>query len=248
MEKFKNLFFQHFDKMAIALAFGLFLYAISDFYKSSKPSGSIEKIQEFSSNIENNIRTSKAPEPVKLSDSTELENTFARIEKQIDDTEEEEVPVVIVRGSGLHDVPFEPGQTDIIYKGGTPDKALITIIKIEKEDVFEQSFAIKIGEKIGENAPVIGNKVTDFMTGCTLIGIISDAKKELNMQKKVAKVNENGEYDGTETKFEPYFVNSMKIKYRNERLGGKEKELWLGDTANLGTITALINADDSSKK
>lgn len=244
MDKFKTLFFQYFDKLAIVIAIGLLVYSCYNFYKSTKVEDSIKKVKEFTPVIENNLRSIKAPEPTELNYALNLKSSFSKIpENELVKTAKRYKPIAknIEHPDITISDAFHPGNTEILFKGATYDKALIHIIKNEAGVLIEQSFIARLGETIGGHEPVKGNKLIDFMTGCTLLEVISDVKKRLTTTKKIVNLNENGEFIGTEMRDEPYYIDSTKIKYKNDRLKGKIQELWLGETVNIGTITTLLN-------
>ncbi len=249
MKKLKILLLQYFDKIAIVIAIALFSYSGLSLYRSFTVSDSIKKIQEYSPVIENNIRTAKVPVPLKQDYTMAIRSEFNKISEEKMTTIVKRSNTVRVKTERTSFSPeeFVAGVTEITFKGGTPDKALIVIKKKEADTLFEQSFVTKPGEVIGANEPVGEKKTTNFLTGCTLLEIINNAKRTLTTKKMLVNVNENGDFISTQTRSEPYKINSIKIKYQNDRLNGEIKELWLGDTANLGTITMLTNTNSSEQ-
>lgn len=256
MEKFKVIALQYFDKIAIGLAILLISYSIFSLYTNLKKEDSIKKIEEFSDIIERNIKIGKPSEIVELDYAMKLEKMFDNIPLPKDiktaqpyrpkDREKQtavisDYPKPSPGSSGM----FEPGDTEIVYKGGTPEKAIIVIRKTGSEDgnVIEQGFFILPGEKIGENDPINGKKQIDFMTGCTLLDIVTDAKKTLNTNKLLVDLNDKGEFISTSFESDHYEITTMKIVYKNVRLYGDIKELLLGSTANIGTITPLLDSE-----
>ena len=249
MEKFKIFFLQYFDKIAIAIAFALLAYSGFCLYKSLSVSDSIKKIQEYSPILENNIKTAKVPTSTALNYATIIKSEFMHIPKDKMEKIQSRRKTIIVKlkVAPITKKEFVPGLTEILFKGGTPDKALIVIKKKEQDKLFEQSFVTRIGEAIGANEPVGEKKLTDFLTGCTLIDIVHNAKKTLSTQHKFIKVNDVGEFVSTQTESVPYQISSIKIKYQNDRLNGAIKDLWLGQTANLGTVTPLLETNNTKK-
>ena len=86
------------------------------------------------------------------------------------------------------------------------------------------------------------------MTGCTLLEINTNAKKQLSTNKMSVNLNENGEFVNTSFNPEPYFITTVKIKYKNERLLGEIQDLWLGATSNIGTVTYLLEQQAALNK
>lgn len=259
MGKFKVIIIQYFDKLAIGLAISLLSYSLFTLFTNLQKEDLIKKIEEFSPIIERNISHGKPPETVPLDYAMKLGKMFTDIPSPLPIETKQPYEPIDTKKQGLvtrdelqtdHDrlTPgsqemFEPGDTEIVYKGGTPEKAIIVIRKTSPEIGIEQSFIMLPGEKIGENNPINGKKQTDFMTGCTLLDIVTDAKKTLNANKMLVNLNDKGEFAGTAIKSDPYEITTMKIVYKNDRLFGDIKELLLGSTANIGTITYLLEPE-----
>ena len=258
MENIKFFFLNFFDKIAIGLAILLFAFSGFNLFTNLQKDNSVNKIKEYSPVIERNMRLGKPPEMLKANYALRLENIFndvptptdimvkkyVNVEKPIFTTEykqdQQEQPQT--------QKEFEPGDTEIVFKGGTYEKAMILIRKTSQEYVLEQSFIILPGEKIGENKPINSKKQIDFMTGCTLLDIITNAKKTISSNKTVVNLDDKGDFVNTALEPDPYKITTMKITYKNERLGGAIKELFAGSTANIGTITPLLEPAPNTNK
>ncbi|MGR3319746.1 MAG: hypothetical protein ACUZ8O_14865 [Candidatus Anammoxibacter sp.] len=255
MEKFKSIFFLYFDKIAIGFAILVFSYSIFNFFSNIRKEDSVKKINELSPIIERNVRQGKPEEIAELDYATKLEGMFDNIPLPVDINRsyKRKAPIVEKPDYGLSvrqpQDGFEPGDTEIIYKGGTSQKAIIVIKKSTGEYELEQSFIVLSGETIGEYKPLNDKKrIEDFMTGCTLLHIISDAKKSINSSKILVNLDDKGEFVNTTLESDPYKITTMKIIYKNERLGGVVKELLLGNSVNIGTVTPLLASEQTTNE
>ncbi|MGR3177542.1 MAG: hypothetical protein ACUZ8E_05760 [Candidatus Anammoxibacter sp.] len=252
MEKIKDIFFLYFDKIAIGFAVLVFSYSIFNFFTNIGKDDAVKKIEEFSPIVERNVKRGEPDEITELDYAMRLEGMFDNIplpvDIEINKPYKRKAPEKPSSDPGLRvtqqQTGFEPGDTEIVYKGGTAQKAIIIIKKSTEEYELEQSFIILPGEKIGEYKPLNDKKrVEDFMTGCTLLSIEIDAKKSINSSKILVNLDDKGEFINTSLKSDPYRITTMKIIYKNERLGGAIKELLLGASANIGTVTPLLEPE-----
>ncbi len=238
MDKLKNFLLQYFDKIAIFLAVAVIGYAIYGYKENSTKEESITKIEDSFPVIERNFKLGKQPEPEPLNYVAKIEKNFREMPEPPRMQFEAPMPPDSERMA-----EFAPGDTEIIFKGGTREKAIVLIRKTTGEMVIEQNFFIRPGDGIGVNKPIIGEKLIDYMTGCSLLEIIDYAKKALNANKIKVNLNENGEFVSSSNISEPYYVKTMKIRFKNDRLDGREQEALLGDIVNIGTITPLLKAN-----
>ena len=119
--------------------------------------------------------------------------------------------------------------TKIDFKGVTGDLVLINVRRKIGEQWHEHGFPIKAGEQIGAEK-VIGGKKINFTTNCMLQTIIDKAQKPVTIMKKIAILNEEGEFVGTKmVPGETFMKSTSKIVYKDDQ--GSTKELWLGQTA-----------------
>lgn len=260
MQRLKELILQYFDKIALGVAIMLLSYAIFSFYANYIEDESVKKINEYSPIIERYFKQSKPPDGLELNYIGRMEKAFETLPTPLPlkiihpykPTEAEEFLSETDIKARFHTTgvgpkseaqrEFIPGDTEIVYKGGTPYKALIVIRKGGQENVIEQGFITAPGEIIGANDPINGKRVIDFKTGCTLMEIIPNAKKKLFTNKRLVKLDEKGEFIGALIEQEPYYISTMKIVYENKRTGSTD-ELWLGSTINIGTITPLLKTE-----
>lgn len=139
---------------------------------------------------------------------------------------------------------FVPGDTEIIFKGGTHEMAIITVKKSTAEMDIEQSFSVLPGEIIGGSGLLTGKRGVTFMTGCTLQEITVDAEKVLSSNKILVNVDDSGQLTDTTVSPDPITISTMKIIYKNKRFAADDaQELLLGESANIGTVTALIGRE-----
>ncbi|MGR3218733.1 MAG: hypothetical protein ACUZ8H_02805 [Candidatus Anammoxibacter sp.] len=258
MEKIKDIFLLYFDKIAIGFAVLVFLYSIFNFLTNIVKDDAVKRIEEFSPVVERNIRQGKPEEITELDYAIKLARMFDNIPLPVDINVNTSKPGTPAERTWPYDYglpvqqsqnEFEPGDTEIIYKGGTSQKAIIIIKKSTEEYELEQSFIILPGEKIGEYKPLNDKKrIEDFMTGCTLLQIITDAKKSINSSNILVNLDDKGEFINTTLKSDPYEITTMKIIYKNERLGGAIKELLVGASANIGTVTPLLEHEQPASE
>lgn len=260
MQRLKELILQYFDKISLGVAIMLLSYAIFSFYANYIEEESVKKIREYSPVVERYFKQSKPPGILELNYMARMEkafetlpapstvkiiHTYKPIETQefLSETDTKaQFPFTGIVSKPVAPGGFIPGDTEIVYKGGTPYKALIVIRKEDQGNVIEQGFIVEHGEIIGANDPINGKRVIDFKTGCTLKEIIPNAKKKLFTNKRIVKLDEKGEFIGALVEQEPYYISTMKIVYENKRTGSTD-ELWLGSTVNIGTVTPLFETE-----
>ncbi len=139
----------------------------------------------------------------------------------------------IIEESSVGTVQYErvdvTDATKIDFRGVTGDLVLINVRRKIGEQWHEHGFPIKAGEQIGAEK-IIGGKKINFTTNCMLQNIIDKAQKPVTIMKKVAILNEEGEFVGTKmVPGETFMKSTSKIVYKDDQ--GSTKELWLGQTA-----------------
>ncbi len=139
----------------------------------------------------------------------------------------------IIEESSVGTVQYErvdvTDATKIDFRGVTGDLVLINVRRKIGEQWHEHGFPIKAGEQIGAEK-IIGGKKINFTTNCILQDIVDKAQKPVTIMKKVAILNEEGEFVGTKmVPGETFMKSTSKIVYKDDQ--GSTKELWLGQTA-----------------
>ena len=259
MEKAKSIILIYFDKVVMAIAVILFVFSLFNIFRNLREEEATKTIKEVSPVVDRNIKLSKPPEPDNFGYTTSLEKRLRDIpapelitqNKNIKFLQESDLSA---RNNKLNKrkrqstTAFEPGDTEIVYKGGTIEKAIILVKKKSENAGVEQTFVFRPGDNMDKIIPINSKTRYDFMTGCTLLEIIPNAKKPLNSRKMLVNLDSNGKFLNTEVRSNPLSITTMKILYQNERLNGDIKELFLGSIANIGTITAYLESKNHAEE
>ena len=258
MEKAKAIILIYFDKVVAAIAVILFAFALFNIFNNLNGEVESKTIKEISPVVDRNIKLSTPPEPDNFSYAKKLEMRLfdSPVPQLITQNhnfkllEERDIPVrdhKPKRRKRQNLKAFEPGDTEIMYKGGTLEKAIILVKKKEQDSLIEQTYVFLPGDNMDDVIPINSKTKHNFMTGCTLLEIIPNAKKPLNLRKMLVNLDSNGKFLNTEVRSNSLSITTMKIVYKNERLGGDIKELFVGSIANIGTITAYLESQNHSE-
>ena len=259
MEKVKAFILLYFDKVVVAIAVILFALALFNIFNNLNGDVVSKAIKEISSVVDRNIKLSKPPQPDKFSYAKSLETKLFDIPVPVLITQNKNTRFLQERDLSARNQQkkrkreissaFEPGDTEIVYKGGTLEKAIILVKKKSAgSSLIEQTFIFLPGDNMDKVLPMNSKTKYDFMTGCTLLEIIPNAKKSLNLGKMLVNIDNNGRSVNTVFKSNSSSITTMKIVYKNERLDGDIKELFVGAIANIGTITSYLESKNHSEE
>ena len=258
MEKAKSIILKYIDKAAMVIAVMLLAFALFNVFNNLKDEEALKAIKEISPVVDRDIKLSKPPEPDNFRYAASLEKRLFDIPDPALITQSKNIKFLqerdlLARNNKLNKrkrqntTAFEPGDVEIVYKGGTIEKAIILVKKKSQDEEVEQTFAFRPGDSMDEIIPINSKTRYNFMTGCTLLEIIPNAKKPLSSKKMLVNLDSNGTFLNTEVKPNPLSITTMKIVYQNERLDGDIKELFLGSIANIGTITAYLESKNQTE-
>lgn len=254
----KNFLFKYIEKFVLGIAVGYFIYTV--FYTSMilkrKTHKVNTKLQSLSDVIERKLKMSEPPAiSTKLKEAMQLELRFATPPKA-NFLQQFKIFRKPAKGESISDITMEdllkkaelqayphlkvdvPGDREFIFKGGTPELALIQVRRLYKDVWWTKSFIVEKGKTIGEKKTIRGETI-DFDTRCKLIEIVPFAQKPLMMKRASVLRDKENNFLGTSLTEEAEMISTSKIVFEYKK--GKSYDLWIGEFVNLGTETVIVH-------